>query len=168
MILGLSLQTFTFLHVAISVLALVSGAFVVMGLLNSDPRPGWTAIFLITTILTSVTGFLFPIQALTPALVTGLISTPVLLMALFALYIRRLEGGWRWVYVVTAIAALYLNVVALIAQAFLKVSTLQALAPTGSEPPFLGAQIVALLVFILLGARAVRRFRPHLERVALT
>ena len=95
-------------------------------------------------------------------------STPVLVVALFALYVRRLEGAWRWIYVVTAVAAFYLNVVALIAQAFLKIPNLHALAPTGSEPAFLIAQTAGLVVFIILGTLAVMRFHPRLERMAIT
>lgn len=168
MILGLSLETSTFLHVAISVLGLVSGVFVVLGLFNADPRPGWTAIFLVTTILTTATGFLFPIRGITPALATGLISTPVLIVALFALYVRRLQGAWRWIYVVTAVAAFYLNVAALIAQAFLKVPSLHRLAPTGAEPPFLIAQTAGLVAFLILGTLAVTRFHPRIGRMAIT
>ena len=168
MIIGLSLQTFTALHVVISVVGLSAGAIVLYGLLTADPRPAWTAIFLISTVLTTATGFLFPINGLTPALVTGILSTPLLLIALFALYGRRVEGSWRWVYVVTAVASLYLNVVALIAQGFLKVPALHALAPTGSEPAFLIAQSAGLIVFVALGVLAVMRFHPHLRRLALT
>lgn len=161
MILGMSLQTFTILHVVISVLGLVSGFIILAALLGNTAKPGWTAVFLVTTVLTTVTGFLFPITALTPALVTGLISSPILAVALFALYIKKLDGSWRWIYVMTAVAALYFNVVALIAQSFLKVSVLKTLAPTGGEPPFLIAQVIGLVIFLVLGTLAMRRFRPY-------
>ena len=160
MILGLSVQTFTLLHVVISIVGLVAGVVVVFGLIAGKMSGGWTALFLVTTVLTSLTGFLFPIKGLTPALVTGLISSPILLVALYALYIRKLAGPWRRRYVVTAVAALYFNFVALVAQAFLKVPSFNALAPTGSEPPFLVAQIVLLAIFLALGAVAVIRFKP--------
>jgi hypothetical protein len=160
MILGMSVQTFTFLHVVISVVGLVAGVVVVFGLIGGKVNAGWTAIFLIATVLTSATGFLFPLNGLTPALVTGLISSPILAIALFAIYIGKLAGMWRWVYVVSAVAALYFNFVALVAQTFLKVPIFHALAPTGSEPAFLIAQSVLLAIFIVLGGAAVIRFRP--------
>jgi hypothetical protein len=167
MTLGLSLQTFTILHVAISVLGLVSGFVVLAALLGNTSKPGWTAVFLVTTVLTTVSGFMFPITTLTPALVTGLISSPILAIALFAIYVKRLDGSWRWIYVVAAVGALYFNVVALIAQAFLKVPALKALAPTGGEPPFLIAQVIGLVIFLILGTLAVRRFRPY-EHLVMT
>lgn len=157
---GLSPQAFTTLHVLISVIALLSGFYVLYLLLIGQSLPGATALFLSTTILTSVTGFMFPIKGLTPALVTGLVSSPVLAIAVYALYGKKLAGPWRWIYVVTAVAALYFNVVAMIAQGFLKVPALKALAPTGGEPPFLIAQVIGLLVFLVLGTLAVRRFKP--------
>lgn len=160
MIVGLSLQAFTTLHVLISVIGLLSGFYVLYLLLLGQSQPGATALFLLATILTTVTGFLFPIKGLTPALVTGLISSPLLAIAVFALYGKKLAGSWRWIYVVTAVAALYFNVVALIAQGFLKVPVLKALAPTGGEPPFLIVQAIGLVLFVVLGALAVRRFKP--------
>lgn len=167
MILGLPLQTFTIVHVAISVLGLVSGFVVLIGLLGANVRWVWTAVFLITTVLTTVTGFLFPITILTPALVTGLLSSPILAIALYALYVGKLDGAWRWVYAVSAVAALYLNVVALIAQSFLKMPIFYELAPTGTEPPFVIAQALAFAGFVLVGALSVMRFRP-LPRMATT
>jgi magnesium-transporting ATPase (P-type) len=117
-------------------------------------------LFLVTTILTSVTGFMFPINGLTPAIVFGLISIVILVIALAALYLKQLSGAWRWIYVTTALAALYFNVFVLIVQAFQKVPALQKLAPTQSEPPFQIAQGVTLLAIVILGTMAVRRFRP--------
>lgn len=160
MILGLSLHAFTVFHVIISLLAITSGIVVVVGMLGGQRPPGWTAFFLATTILTSVTGFLFPITGFTPALGTGIVSMVLLALALVALYHKRLDGRWRGIYVVCATAALYLNVLVLIVQSFQKLPALRPLAPTQSEPPFLAAQGVALLVFVILGIVAVRRFRP--------
>jgi hypothetical protein len=159
-ILGMSLQAFTILHVIISLIAIVSGLIVLFGMLGAKRRAGWTALFLLATLLTSVTGFMFPISGFTPALATGIVSLVVLAIALLALYGKRLAGNWRWMYVATAIAALWLNVVALIAQAFLKVPFLHPLAPNGDEPPFLIAQGSALLLFVVLGAIAAVRFYP--------
>jgi hypothetical protein len=160
MILGLSLSTFTVLHVIISLVAIAAGLFVVFAMVAGNKAAGWTALFLLTTVLTSVTGFLFPITHFTPAVGTGIVSLIVLAVALYALYARHLAGAWRWIYVVTAIAALYFNVLVLIVQAFLKVPSLHPLAPNGNEPPFLIAQTIALLLFVALGIAAVIRFRP--------
>jgi hypothetical protein len=115
---------------------------------------------LATTILTSVTGFGFPITKFTPGLAIGIISLVLLAVVLYALYNRRLAGAWRWIYVVTAVIAQYLNFLVLIVQSFQKVAPLKALAPTQSEPPFLIAQLVALAIFVTLGILAVAKFRP--------
>ena len=160
MIAGLSIENFTILHTAISLIAIASGLIVLAGMLRARRLPGWTAVFLVTTILTSVTGFMFPISGLTPAIVFGLISIVILVIALAALYLKHLSGAWRWIYVTTALAALYFNVFVLIVQAFQKVPALQKLAPTQSEPPFQIVQGVALAVFVISGIVAVRRFRP--------
>jgi hypothetical protein len=160
MIAGLSIENFTILHTAISLIAIASGLIVLAGMLRARRLPGWTAVFLVTTILTSVTGFMFPINGLTPAIVFGLISIVILVIALAALYLKHLSGAWRWIYVTTALMALYLNVFVLIVQSFQKLPALQKLAPTQSEPPFLIAQAVALIAFLILGAMAARKFRP--------
>ena len=160
MIAGLSIENFTILHVAISLVGIVSGLIVLAGMLRARSLPGWTALFLVTTILTSVTGFMFPINGLTPAIVVGLISIVILAIALMALYLKQLSGAWRWIYVVTALMALYFNVFVLIVQAFQKVPVLQKLAPTQSEPPFQIAQGVTLVAFLVLGTLAARKFRP--------
>jgi hypothetical protein len=160
MIAGLSIENFTILHTAISLIAIASGLIVLAGMLRARRLPGWTAVFLVTTILTSVTGFMFPINGLTPAIVFGLISIVILVIALAALYLKHLSGAWRWIYVTTALVALYLNVFVLIVQSFQKLPALQKLAPTQSEPPFLIAQAVALIAFLILGAMAARKFRP--------
>ena len=160
MIAGLSIDNFTNLHVAISLVGIVSGLIVLAGMLRARRLPGWTALFLVTTILTSVTGFMFPISGLTPGIVFGLISIVILVIALNALYVKRLAGTWRWIYVTTALIALYLNVFVLIVQSFQKVPALQKLAPTQSEPPFSVTQGVILVAFLILGIMAARRFRP--------
>ena len=158
MVLGLSLSTFTLLHVILSLAGIGSGFVVVYGLLNSKRLDGWTAIFLITTALTSLTGFLFPFEGFKPAYVLGALSLLVLAIASFARYSRSLAGGWRSTYVITAAFALYFNCFVAVVQAFMKVPALHALAPTGSEPPFAVAQVVVLAIFIWLTYRAARRF----------
>jgi hypothetical protein len=160
MIAGLSIESFTILHVAISLIGIVSGLIVLFGMLRARRLPGWTALFLATTVLTSVTGFMFPINGLTPAIVVGVISIVILAIALMALYVKHLSGAWRWIYVTTALAALYFNVFVLIVQSFQKVPALQKLAPTQSEPPFSVTQGVVLVAFLVLGTMAARRFRP--------
>ena len=160
MIIGLSIHNFTLLHVAITLVAIASGLIVLFGMLGAQGMPGWTALFLVTTILTSVTGFMFPIQGFTPALGVGVISMVVLAIALLALYGRHIAGAWRWIYVATTVTALWFNVFVLIVQSFQKISALHALAPTQSEPPFLIAQGVVLAAFLVLGIMAASRFRP--------
>ena len=160
MILGMSVGAFTILHVIITLIAIGSGLIVVGGMFASHKLPGTTAIFLLTTALTSVTGFLFPIHGFTPALGVGILACVILPVALFALYKEHLVGAWRWIYVIAAIASLYLNVFVLVVQSFVKVSDLNALAPTQSEPPFAITQAVVLVIFILIALIAVFRFRP--------
>ena len=129
-------------------------------MLRSDRLPGWTALFLATTILTSVTGFMFPFVKIGPPHVFGVISLIALAIALVALYTYRLARAWRWAYVAAALLSLYLNVVVGVVQAFLKIPFFNALAPTQQEPPFLIAQGAVLLSFIVLGVFALRNFRP--------
>ena len=160
MILGLSTYAFTVLHVVISLIAIAAGFVVVFGMFSSNRLRGWTALFLTATVLTTVTGFLFPITRLTPALAFGIISSVLLVAALLALYAYRLAGAWRGIYVASAILALYLNVVVGIVQSFQNVAFLQRLAPTQSEPPLLVAQVVALVIFIVIGIAAVIKFHP--------
>jgi hypothetical protein len=160
MILWMSVGAFTLLHTVISLVAIGSGLIVVGGMFASHRLPGTTALFLFTTALTSVTGFLFPIHSFTPALGVGILACVILAVALFALYKEHLVGTWRWIYVVTAIVSLYLNVFVLVVQSFVKVSALNALAPTQSEPPFALTQAVVLVIFILIGLIAVVKFRP--------
>src|SRR5215510_4881305 len=155
MILGMSVGAFTLLHVIITLVAIGSGLIVVGGMFASHKLPGTTAIFLFATALTSVTGFLFPIRGFTPALGVGMVACVILAVALFALYKERLAGAWRWIYVITAVVSLYLNVFVLVVQSFAKVSGLNALAPTQSEPPFAITQAAVLVIFIVIGLIAV-------------
>jgi hypothetical protein len=168
MILGMSTSTFTALHVVISLIGIVAGLVALFGMLASKTLPGWTAVFLATTILTSVTGFFFPRDQLLPSHIVGIISLVILAVALAALYAYRLAGHWRWIYVVSAVAALYLNCFVAVAQAFQKISFLNALAPTQSDPGFIVAQLVVLVAFIVLGALAVRSFHPESEATQST
>src|SRR6202166_870256 len=159
---GLSLSTFTMPHVIISLVGIVSGLIVLSGLLGSNRMPGLTALFLLTTILTSLTGFGFPFTALLPSHMVGILSLVLLAIACIALYGMKLSGAWRSIYAVSAMISLYLNAFVLIIQAFLKVGPLHALAPSvpPSEPPFLVIQGVVLAFFVLVIIGAVRRFQP--------
>jgi hypothetical protein len=161
MTLGLSLENFTLLHVIISLIGIVSGLIVLGGMFGSHRLPGWTAIFLLTTVLTSVTGFVFPGTTLTPARIFGIISLCVLVPALIARYAFGMRSAWRWIYVGGAVIALYLNVFVLIVQSFAKIPVLQPLAPTQSEPPFLASELFVLVIFILLGIMALIKFHPE-------
>lgn len=161
MILGMTTSTYTFVHVLISLAGIGSGSIVLFGMLTGKRRDGWTAIFLISTVLTSLTGFGFPIDHLLPSHKVGIISLVVLALVIPARYVFHLAGAWRRIYVVGAALALYLNVFVAVVQAFLKVPALKALAPTQKEPPFLVAQLVVLLVFVGLTILAAKRF--HIE-----
>src|ERR1700689_1559369 len=129
MVLGMSLSAFTTLHVVISLIAILAGLIVMFGILGSNPMPGLTAIFLLFTILTSATGFLFPFNGVPPGDVVGARSLVLLAVACVALCVMKLSGGWRWIYVVTALISLYLNVFVLVIQSFLKIPALTAVAP---------------------------------------
>jgi hypothetical protein len=166
MILGMSTETFTLLHVLISLAGISTGFVVVFGMTKAKTLPRWTATFLITTALTSVTGFLFLIAKLTPGLVVGILSMVVLAVATGALYAFRLAGAWRWIYVFAATLALYFNVFVLIVQSFQKIAPLHALAPTGKEPAFNIAQFLTLAIFIVLGIPAEKGFRPPVTAAA--
>ena len=159
MILGTT--TFTFVHVVISLAGILSGLVVLFGLIAGKRLDGWTALFLITTVATSVTGFMFPFHKLLPSHVVGAISLMVLAIAILARYSRHLAGGWRLTYVISAVIALYLNVFVLIVQLFEKVPALNALAPTQSELPFKITQLVVLAIFVVLGIFAARGFREQ-------
>jgi hypothetical protein len=162
----MSTATYTFLHVLISLVGIGSGLMVIYGFLTGRQFNGLTAIFLATTVLTSVTGFGFPVDHLLPSHIIGIISLVVLAIAIPALYIFHLAGPWRLIYVVTAAIALYLNVFVLVAQLFMKVPALKSLAPTGKELPFLVAQLVVMVVFVILTILSAKRFLIEPARAA--
>src|SRR4051812_12307290 len=165
MILGMSLATFVLVHVVISLIAIVAGLIVMFGMLGSKSQPGLTAIFLLFTILTSATGFLIPplvSEKLLPSHMIGILSLVLLAIACIALYVMRLSGPWRWIYVLTALLSLYFNVFVLVIQSFLKIPALTALAPGNppSGPVFAVVQGIVLVFFVLVIIGAWRRFRP--------
>ncbi|HEX8816389.1 MAG TPA: hypothetical protein VF753_12885 [Terriglobales bacterium] len=154
----MSLETFTLIHVLISLAAIASGLVVMFGFFTNQRLNGWTAVFLLTTVLTSLTGFLFPFKTVTPGIKLGIISLVVLAVAIVVRYPLHLAS--RKTYVITACAALYFNVFVLVVQSFEKVPALHALAPTQKEPPFAVAQIAVLLLFIVLTIFALKKFHP--------
>jgi hypothetical protein len=165
MILGMSLATFVLVHVVISLIAIVAGLIVMFGMLGSRSQPGLTAIFLLFTILTSATGFVIPpllFEKLLPSHLFGILSFILLAIACIALYGMKLAGAWRWIYVVTALASLYLNVFVLVVQSFLKIPALTALAPGNppAGPIFAVAQGIVLVFFAVMIIGVWRRFRP--------
>jgi hypothetical protein len=163
MIIGMSTSTFTLVHVVLSLVGIAAGLVVLFGMFGSKSLDGWTALFLATTVLTSVTGFFFPTDKVLPSHIVGVISLVFLAAAILALYVYHLAGSWRWIYVVGAVVALYLNVFVGVVQAFQKLPLLASLAPTQSEPPFVVAQSVVLVVFVVLAIVAVRSFRPRTD-----
>jgi hypothetical protein len=157
---GIPTDTFVQVHVLISLIGIVSGLIALYGLLAGKLLRGWTGLFLAATILTSVTGFPLPPFGFDPPRIVGTISLVLLAAAVVALYGFHLAGSWRWAYLGGAIAALYLNVFVGVIQAFGKLSFLQAVAPTQSEPPFVIAQLVVLVAFIAFGVVAAMKFHP--------
>jgi hypothetical protein len=150
---------FTLVHVVISLIGIITGLVVLGGLLSGKRLDGWTGLFLLTTIVTNLTGYGFPVDRVLPSHIVGAISLVALAIACMARYGYRLAGGWRKAYVVTAVLSLYLNVFVLIVQTFQKVPALRELAPTQSEPPFAISQLIVLVMFGVLGYRAVVSFR---------
>jgi hypothetical protein len=164
---GIPTELFVQIHVVLSLIGIATGLVVLYGLVTGKLLGGWTALFLVTTILTGVTGFPLPPFGLDPARIVGIILLVLLAVAIIALYAFRLAGAWRWVYAIAAVAALYLNCFVGVVQAFQKLAFLRALAPTQSEPPFVIAQVAVLAALVVLGVLAVLRFHPQPEAAPL-
>jgi hypothetical protein len=159
MLFGMTLETFTLIHVVLSLIGIGTGFVVVGGMLGGKRLDGWTSLFLVTNVATSVTGYGFPVEHVLPSHIVGAICLVALAAAIAARSAFQLAGVWRRVYVISAVMALYLNVFVLMVQAFLKVPALHALAPKQTEPPFAIAQAVVLVAFVALGAKAMKKFR---------
>jgi hypothetical protein len=159
MVFGMSLATYTNLHVAISLIGIGSGLIVLFGLINGKRLDRWTGLLLFTTVLTSVTGYGFPFTHLPPSHIVGAIS--LVALAIIGRYTLHLAGGWRRTYVISAAIALYLNVFVLVVQSFEKVPALHALAPSQKEPPFAIAQVLVMALFIVLTIFAAKGFRAE-------
>src|SRR5215472_2294244 len=158
------LHMYTIVHTLISLAAIFTGLIVVFGMIGGKRHDSWTKWFLITAVLTTANGFLFPFHGVTPAIILGIITVPVLAITIYARYSRRLAGAWRWIYVIGAVMMLYFNLFVLVVQAFEKVPALHAMAPTQTESPFKLTQLVVLVGSILLGSVAVIRFHPESAR----
>jgi hypothetical protein len=162
MILGLSVHTFTVIHVLISLVGIVAGVIVAFALAQGKSTPGWTAVALLFLVLTSVTGFFFNDPTFTPAEGVGVLSLVVLAVAILALYFLHLTGIWRWIFIVTAMVAIYLDCFVGVIQAFEKIGFLNKLAPTQTtEPAFVVSQVIVLAIFVVLGLGALRKFHPR-------
>jgi hypothetical protein len=159
------LHIYTIIHTLISLIAIFTGLVVVFGLLGGNRVDGWTKWFLITAVLTTVTGFFFPFHGFTPAIGLGIISLPFLALTIYARYSKQLAGAWRWIYIVGAITCLYFNLFVLVVQSFEKIPALHAFAPTQTESPFKVTQLIVLTVSALLCIVALIRFRPEPARV---
>ena len=164
MIAGLTTAVYTSVHVLVSLVGIGCGFVVLIGMIGGKRLDGWTALFLATTVATSLSGFGFPAEHLLPSHVVGAVSLLVLAVGILARYPFHMEGAWRRVYVVCAALALYLNVFVLVVQAFLKVAPLKALAPNQMEPPFVASQLVVLALFLVLSVLAATRFREGAAR----
>ena len=168
MIFGMSMSTFVTVHVILSLIGIASGLVALLGMIGGRRLDVWVAVFLATTILTSVTGFPIPPFGLDPPRIVGILSLAMLALAILALYIFALAGPWRWVYVVTSTIALYLNSFVGVVQSFQKISFLNQLAPTQSEPPFAVAQLTVLALYLGLGFLAIKRFHPDMKTSAFS
>jgi hypothetical protein len=156
---SIGLTLLTIVHVVISLVGIGSGLVVVYGFLAAKRMEVWTTTFLVSTVLTSATGFLFPFERFLPSHALGILSLVVLTVAIVARYSLHLAGAWRRTYVITAVTAFYFNVFVLVAQLFQKVRALKAMAPTQSEPPFLLTQAIVLTAFVVVAVAAAIKNR---------
>ncbi|HEX7337251.1 MAG TPA: hypothetical protein VF252_08590 [Gemmatimonadales bacterium] len=154
------ITTFTVIHVLISLVAIAAGLVVVGGLIAGKQLDGWTGLFLVTTVLTSVSGFGFDFVTLLPSHIVGAVSLVLLPVVFVARYGKRLAGRWRGVYVAGVVLVLYLNFFVLLVQLFRRVPAMLVAAPTQKEPVFIVTQLIVLVMFALLGVAAARMFRP--------
>jgi hypothetical protein len=159
MVAGLS--PFTLLHTALSLLQLLSGVIVVIALMGSRTDGSWTALYILSTLATVITGFMFPFATLLPSHIFGIITLVLVLLVILGRYSYHFDGSWRWIYAIGMVLTVYLDAVVTIVQAFLKVPPLHVLAPTGTEPPLIVAQGCLLVIFVVLAVAAIRRFHPR-------
>ena len=153
------LSALTFIHTAISLVALLVGAIVLYGILHGRYQRDWTAAFIALTLAVCVTGFMFPFHQILPSHIFGVLTLVAMAVTIYALYSKRLNGFWRALYVASAVFAFYLNAFVAIVQAFLKIPALTPLAPTQSELPFIVAQVVLLILVVAAAIVGTKRFR---------
>ena len=157
----MDITTVTLFHTVISIVAITAGLVVVGGLIAGMRIDGWTGIFLVTTAVTSITGFFLPFTHLLASHWIGIISLLVLPFVIAARYWKQMRGGWRGIYVVGTVLVLYLNFFVLLVQLFRRIPALIVSAPKQTEPPFVLTQLLVLALFAWLGFAAFRRFRPQ-------
>jgi hypothetical protein len=158
MILGLSTATFIQIHVALSLVAIGTGLIVAFGMLTARRLPVATAVFLSSTALTCLTGFLFPYHGMTPGIEIGLLSMVILLLAVVARYRRGMAGAWRHTYIVSTMIALYLNVLILVIQIFAHLTPLTARTPKQFGILFKLTELAVLVAFVVATHFALKRF----------
>ena len=146
------MHTFTLIHVVISLIGIATGLVVIYGFLTGMRLRSWNSLFLVTTTLTSVTGFFFPYKGITPGIVLGIVSLVILAVALLAL-----SKGWTKTYIATCSSAEFFNVLVLIAQSFQKIPALHAYAPKGNEPIVALCQGTAFAILAVLAIVAMRK-----------
>lgn len=157
MILGFT--PYTWFHIVVSLVMLVAGFVVVKDLLRSHVDKTWMAVFVVSGVLTNVTGFGFPFDRFTESHYTGIVSLVALAAAILGLYVFKLAGPWRWIFALGVVLAFYTDALVTVAQIFKKVPALGA--PTAStEPQFVATQLLLLAIIIWLGVKAYRQFRP--------
>lgn len=157
------LSLYTIVHVVMSLVGIGSGIFVMVGFLTSQRLDRSTSFFLATTTLTSVTGFGFPAEHITPAHIVGILSLSVLGLAVYARSVRHLQGNWRGLFIISSSIAFYLNAFVLVVQLYLKVPVLKAIAPSQTEPAFVISQSILIVGFIILALLSLKRFHPAFE-----
>jgi hypothetical protein len=157
----MNITSLTLVHTVISIVAIAAGLVVAGGLIAGVRIDGWTGIFLVTTALTSITGFFFPFTQLLASHWVGIISLLILPFVIAARYWKHLRHTWRAVYVVGTVIVLYLNFFILLVQLFRRIPALIVAAPKQTEPPFVVTQLLVLALFVWLGFAAFRRFRPQ-------
>ena len=164
MVFGMSLETYTLIHVIISLIGIASGLIVLFGMLASKRLDGMTAIFLVSTALTSITAFGFPFKGVTPGIILAVLSLAVLALSIPARYMFHMSGKWRSVYVITAVVALYFNCFVLVVQTFQKEILHTSGPPSG--PAFAATQGIVLALFTVLGYMAMKKFHPEAKSIA--
>ena len=163
-----NLATFTLVHVLLSVVGIFAGLVVAGALIAGKRLDDWVNVYLVTTILTNLTGFGFPFVVLMPSHIIGVLSLLILPVVIFARYRKHLVGAWRRTYVYGIVVALYFNAFVLVVQLFRRIPALIVSAPTQKEMPFVVTQVIVLALFVWLGRAALRGFTAQAAAVAET